>query len=63
VSERIVERVAASPPAVAGQHRRSWWPIAIALGLAIVVLTNAAFAFVAVRGADQIVPSYRVEQR
>jgi hypothetical protein len=53
-------------PAGAGaqaQSRRSPWPIAIAIGLSIVVLTNAAFIYIAVSGADPVAQSYRVEQR
>jgi hypothetical protein len=49
--------------AVTAPARRSPWPIAIAIGLSIVVLTNAAFIYIAVSGADPVAQSYRVEQR
>lgn len=39
------------------------WPWAIGLGLAFVVLVNAVFAYLAVRGADHVVSSYRTEPR
>jgi hypothetical protein len=39
------------------------WPWAIALGLLLVVLVNALFAYVAVHGADDVVSSYRTEPR
>lgn len=39
------------------------WPVAIALGLFLVVLVNAAFIYIAVSGADEIVPSYATEER
>jgi hypothetical protein len=39
------------------------WPWAIAIGLLLVVLVNAAFAFIAIHGADSVVPSYSTEPR
>jgi hypothetical protein len=39
------------------------WPIAIALGLLVVVLVNLAFVYVAVSGKDEVVPSYELEHR
>ena len=39
------------------------WPLGIALGLLVVVLVNAAFAYVAITGADEVAPSYQTEQR
>jgi hypothetical protein len=39
------------------------WPWAIAIGLLIVVLVNAAFAYIAVHGADPVVSSYLTEPR
>jgi hypothetical protein len=38
--------------------RFSPWPWAIGLGLLLVVLVNATFAYVAIRTAPQIEPSY-----
>jgi len=37
--------------------------MAIALGLAVMILVNAWFIYVAVTGADPVVPSYRTEAR
>lgn len=39
------------------------WPIAIVIGLLIVIAMNVAFAFVAVGGQDEVVPSYTSEPR
>ena len=39
------------------------WPIAIAIGLLLVVLVNLAFIYIAVSGADEITPSYFTEPR
>lgn len=43
--------------------RRSPWVLAIIIGLVIMALVNFAFIYVAVRGADDVVPSYNLEQR
>lgn len=34
------------------------WPVIIVVGLAVVVLVNAVFIYIAVKGADAVVPSY-----
>ena len=39
------------------------WPIAIVVGLVIVILVNVLFIYVAVSGADAVVPSYNTEPR
>jgi uncharacterized membrane protein len=39
------------------------WPWAIAIGLALVVLVNVIFAYIAISGSDGIVESYQTEQR
>ena len=39
------------------------WPILITVGLVLVILVNAIFIFIAVSGADQVVPSYQTEER
>lgn len=39
------------------------WPHAIAFGMLLVVLVNLAFIYIAVSGADQVVPSYVTEHR
>lgn len=44
-------------------HRDQLWPALIIVGLTVMVLVNAAFIFVAVRGADPVVPSYNAGER
>jgi len=39
------------------------WPAIIIIGLTIMVLVNAAFIWIAVSGADEVVPSYNAGQR
>ena len=39
------------------------WPILITAGLVLVILVNALFIFIAVSGADDVVPSYQTEER
>lgn len=39
------------------------WPVGIIVALIIVVLVNAVFIYVAVSGADDVVPSYNSEPR
>jgi len=39
------------------------WPWGIAIGLALVILVNAVFAYVAIHGADGVVSSYTTEPR
>ena len=39
------------------------WPIAIAVGLFLVILVNLAFIYIAVSGKDEIVPTYHTERR
>lgn len=39
------------------------WPVAISVGLFLVILVNAAFIYIAVSDADEIVPSYAAEER
>jgi hypothetical protein len=43
--------------------RISRWPLAIALGLLLVILVNAVFAYIATSGADPVVSSYNTEPR
>ena len=45
------------------RERTSPWVVAIVAGLLVVVLFNAAFIYVAVSGADPVVPSYVAEPR
>jgi hypothetical protein len=39
------------------------WPILLAAGLLFVILVNALFIYIAVSGADDVVPSYHTEER
>lgn len=39
------------------------WPILITVGLMMVILVNAVFIYIAVSGADDVVPSYQTEER
>ena len=44
-------------------ERRSPWVTGIIIGFVVMVLANAVFIYVAVRGQDAIVPSYGLEAR
>jgi hypothetical protein len=39
------------------------WPIGIAVALLIMMAVNACFIYVAITGADTVVPSYLEEDR
>jgi len=55
---------AARPEAVAHRSgRTSAWVVGILVGLVLMMLVNFAFIYIAVRGADQVVPSYQLEHR
>ncbi len=41
----------------------SRWPLGIALALAVFVVVQLAFARIALRDPDPVVPSYAVERR
>ena len=44
--------------------RSEWvWPLAIIVALLITAAVNAAFIYIAVTGADDVVPSYFTEER
>jgi hypothetical protein len=45
------------------QARKSPWVVGIIIAFVVVALVNAGFIYVAVKGADQVVPSYNAEQR
>ncbi|MCG6957527.1 MAG: hypothetical protein LJF04_16175 [Gemmatimonadetes bacterium] len=47
-----------APPRRLTLDRSAIWPLAIAVGLALVVLVNALFIYIAVKGADDVAPSY-----
>lgn len=50
---------ASAPP-----RQGSWvWPAAIIIGLLFVMGVNAGFIYIAVSGADEVVPSYALEER
>jgi hypothetical protein len=56
-TERVGGRgVEGSRPVVLG--RELIWPVAIAVGLALVVLVNAVFVYIAVKGKEDVAPSY-----
>lgn len=42
---------------------RLLWPVVIVVALIIVAAVNAYFIYVAVSGADDVVPSYNTERR
>jgi hypothetical protein len=46
-----------------GGRQSRLWPILITLGLLFVILVNGIFIYIAVKGADQVVPSYITEER
>jgi len=39
------------------------WPMLVVAGLLVVVLVNVAYIWIAVSGADEVVPSYVEEER
>ena len=39
------------------------WPLGIAIGLLVMVVVNMGFIYIAVSGADDVVPSYYEEER
>ncbi len=50
-------------PPVSRRSRDWLWPAAIVAGLLMVVFVNVAFVYIAVSGADEVVPSYATEER
>lgn len=52
-----------SPESAEKRWDRRIWPILIAVGLALVILVNGIFIYIAVKGADKVVPSYITEER
>ncbi|HTS89095.1 MAG TPA: FixH family protein [Gemmatimonadales bacterium] len=49
----------ATPTSRSSHH----WPWGIAIGLFIVIVVNAVFAYVAISGEDAVVPSYATGSR
>ena len=49
------------PTPNSGDDRR--WPRIIVIGLALVIVVNIVFAYLAIHGADTIVSSYSTEAR
>ena len=43
--------------------KRSPWVIGIIIGFAVMLLMNAVFITIAVKGADSVVPSYETGER
>ncbi len=54
-------RVTLAPTPSNSSDRR--WPTIIAVGLFVVVVVNALFAYLAIHGGDPIVSSYNTEAR
>jgi len=50
-------------PSTGGGGKSRLWPIIITVGLTVVVMVNALFIYLAVKGADDVVPSYNTEER
>lgn len=44
-------------------ERPQLWVVAIIIALAFVMIANGVFIYVAVSGADPVVPSYTLEHR
>jgi hypothetical protein len=47
----------------ASPRRTSPWIVGIIIGFIVLVLVNGAFMYIAVKGADPVVQSYRTEAR
>jgi hypothetical protein len=62
-SSPLPDRPAEGAVAAASSGRRSPWVLGIVIGFVLMVLVNLAFIFIAVSGADQVVPSYQLEHR
>jgi hypothetical protein len=45
------------------RSRPHLWPVLVTVGLLLVILVNAIFIYIAVSGADDVVPSYNTEKR
>lgn len=52
-----------APEAEDGGKGSRLWPIMITVGLILVIVVNAIFIYIAVKGADEVVPSYVTEER
>jgi len=56
--------VRAGQGSVPGSGRKiRLWPVLIVVGMALVILVNGLFIYIAVKGADAVVPSYNTEAR
>lgn len=58
VTERTGPGAGALAGVRGGEKRDRLWPTIIVVGLVVVVLVNALFICIAVKGADTVVPSY-----
>lgn len=52
-----------TPPGPAPRSGFRLWPAVIIVGLVLVMVVNAIFIYIAVSGADDVVPSYQTEER
>jgi hypothetical protein len=53
----------AAPKGQITLSRDHLWPWIIGIALAVVLAVNAAFIYIAVTGADSVVPSYNTGER
>jgi hypothetical protein len=58
----MVDSVRETAEAGGGEKSRLW-PMIITVGLVIVMVVNFLFIYIAVKGADAVVPSYNTEER
>ena len=62
-AERGKGHAPAPQPATSKPRRDHLWPWLLAIGLALVVLVNGIFIWIAVSGADDVAPSYNQGNR
>ena len=60
---RATATAAGASAPVLPRAKRSPWVIGIIIGFAVMLLMNAVFITIAVKGADSVVPSYETGER